>query len=1457
MKKIRRLINFLVLSLAGLYLGLFLLLNIPAVKGHLGSIASSVLSEKLGTNVEIRKVDVGLFNRLMLDDVLVYDQHQKRMLASSRISVNLDVIELIRNRGHISISSAQLFGLEATLYKTTKDSPLNCQFIIDSLSSKDTTTHTPLNLDIASLIIRNGKVCYDQLDAPRTQGQVSLNHIALSDISTHIMLDQLTDDSLRLNVKNMSFVEQSGFRMNGLSFSFAGGLKNATLRNFKLSMPGTSVDIPLVAASYNIRNKHFEKESLEYSAKINSSTVNLCDLSTLLPKFKAMDNPVVMAANISGNLHEVQFTGLSLNESDNLIANLDASLPFSSSGHWSADIRQLSTEVNYVSHLLSILQINAKIPVGVEKLGKVSIVAKGDGEGLTVANIQGEAKTSLGQVMAKLSKKNSYVSITAETPGFNLAEVLNDKKFGNITGNIDANGEFSGNGFQGLRSLKAKADIKNFEYNSCRYNTISVDGVYNAGHDIAGKAVIEGQAIDAIIDGNYRLDGSHTVVDAQIKRFSPGDMRLPFLNITGEYSGNITADVSGRELKAMKGFANINNLKIKTRDIDYSLSHLYVSKEGSGSHQEIKIRSDFGYVNAEGDFDYSTLFSSISSALAQHIPTLPGLPPYKKNNNKVTVTAQITDTEWAQTFFNLPFYIQRPVSLLADIDDSHRYVDIALEMPQFEFKDNVFSNGYMHIYNAEDSLKAFVNVDIPRAEGANNHFNVKANAFDNHLTTRIDFDSYGAQKINGSVNTEAFFYRNPLDKPEASVRIMPSTIMLNDSIWNIVSSNIIYSEGNLDVSNLGINHNDQYIVVNGSVTEDNDDDYIAVDLNDVNVESILGLVKFESVKFEGNAFGKAFVHNIFGKPLITADLMVKDFKFENGHFGDLYAKANWETSEGDIIIDAIARDTDDRNTVINGFISPRNSGLDLDIQVNGTCLDFVKTYTYTFLDDINLHGQGRVRVYGPFKHIDLGGSASVYGSVRVPPLNTTYTLRGDSILLLPGDIYFANDTVYDKYGNMGIANGHLNHNSFKNITYGFDIDAKNLLGFDTHTFGSDTFYGTALVTGSCFIKGKAGETLIDITGTPCPGTKFVYNASSPDAISNADFVHWNDRNSYDDDMEEDDSNKEFRSDLKINFDINATPDLTLELLMDESNGDYISLNGTGNILANYYNKGAFNMIGNYLVDHGTYRLTVQNIIRRFFEFQPGGTIGFNGDAYDAKLNLQAMYPVNGVSLSDINIGKSFTNNNIRVNCLMDITGTPFEPKIDFSFDMPTVSSDIKSMINSVVNSEEEMNQQVLYLLAVGRFYNPGNNFDGNMDARQSQTSLAMQSILSGTISQQLSNILGDVVGNNNWNFGANISTGDEGFMNAEYEGLISGRMLNDRLLLNGQFGYRDNPNATTSFIGDFDLRYLLVPNGNAAIKMYNQTNDKYFTKNSLNTQGIGLILKKDFTSWRELLPFLK
>ena len=439
--------------------------------------------------------------------------------------------------------------------------------------------------------------------------------------------------------------------------------------------------------------------------------------------------------------------------------------------------------------------------------------------------------------------------------------------------------------------------------------------------------------------------------------------------------------------------------------------------------------------------------------------------------------------------------------------------------------------------------------------------------------------------------------------------------------------------------------------------------------------------------------------------------------------------------------------------------------------------------------------------------------------------------------------------------------GSVYHQHLTNLSYDLGIKAKNLLAYDTHSFGENTFYGTAYVTGDCKIKGRSGEVTIDINAVPEKNSILVYNVADQTAIGSSDFISWKNHdvaNNDSIDNDEDDNKVDISTNIRLNFLINCNPNATLKLLMDEKTGDYITLNGDGVLRATYFNKGTFDIYGNYIVDHGVYKLTIQNIIKKDFLFQKGGTISFGGDPYNASLNLKALYILNSVSLADLNIGHSFSNNNVRVNCLMNITGTPNAPKVDFDLDMPNMSNDVKQMVYSLLNAEEEKNQQVLYLLAVGRFMAQNSNNASQGDAPQySQTSLAMQSFLSGTISQQLNSVLNNVINSNNWNFGANISTGTEGFNNAEYEGLLSGSMLNNRLLFNGQFGYRDNPNATTSFIGDFDLKYLLFPNGNLAINVYNKTNDRYFTRNSLNTQGVGVVMKKDFTKFSDLFFWRK
>jgi hypothetical protein len=111
-------------------------------------------------------------------------------------------------------------------------------------------------------------------------------------------------------------------------------------------------------------------------------------------------------------------------------------------------------------------------------------------------------------------------------------------------------------------------------------------------------------------------------------------------------------------------------------------------------------------------------------------------------------------------------------------------------------------------------------------------------------------------------------------------------------------------------------------------------------------------------------------------------------------------------------------------------------------------------------------------------------------------------------------------------------------------------------------------------------------------------------------------------------------------------------------------------------------------------------------------------------------------------------------------------------------------------------------------------------------------------------------MLGKIIDNDNWNLSGNISTSERGWNSMEVEGMLRGRMFNNRLLINGNLGYRENPIANRNVIGDFEVQWLLNPLNNWSVKAYSKTNDRYFSKTDLTTQGIGTSVRFDFDSWK-------
>ena len=1453
-KILKRIISIVIWTVIALNLLSAGLLHLPGVQQFLGAKVSALLEDQLGTKVSVGQIDLGLLNRIIIDDVLIYDQQRQEMLRVSRLSVKIDYMPL--TEGKIHISSAQLFGAHAHLYRKDAQTVPNFQFVIDSLASKDTTNQAPLDLRINTFIIRNSSLTYDQHDISPTDGLFNPAHLKVSDISAHINLKTLTDDSLNINIKRLGFKEHAGLTVSRLAFRLTAGRNNAMMENFQFQMPSSNLRIDTLLANYQLNEKGLVPGSLTFSGRIAESSITPSDLRCFEPSLKNFQRPITLATNVNGTDQQIHVPEL-------LISTIEKDIDINLNGwieqwdkrpSWHLQMNQLSLSEASIDFLSKII----KLPEQLTRIGNLQMNGNFDRNRQGETTLKALVQSGAGDVDVEATMNaNRQFNATIGTQTLNLKQILANDQLGELTTHLQLEGLWPE---QQKPTFKVDGVIERIDYNDYPFGTINISGNYTQ-EAISGKLDIDDPHLSAQLEGEV---GNHIRLQGTVSHFAPALTKLTDRFGNAELSGQIDADFTAQDLNDAQGNVRISNFVISgTEELKpYYLDNLTLSSGYDEGIHFLSLKSDFADAELKGHFDYNTLVQSFVNLIGSKLPTLPGLPPLTNsvNDNNFSLRLLMSKTDWLKRFFDIDLTLGQPLSLTATINDFNRQATVDGDLPSFAYNGSWYSNGFIHITSPLDTLKCDIGIQKLMDDGKHMTIGLQANAANNIIHSSLNWDNHNSeQHMGGRLNSVAQLYKDLLNKPAAHVRFQPSHIILNNGSWDVEPSDIVYSEDRLLVDHFAVHRGAQHIIVDG-IASRQATDTLTADLQSVEIGYILDLVNFHSVEFSGKATGRAKGTSLFSDFSAKADLQVDDFKFENGRMGVLDAHATWNKEKEQIDIHAIANDGPGVKTLIDGYVSPVHETIDLAIHADSTYIDFMQSFTHTFLSGATGHANGDCRVAGTLDNINLTGKLVVDGEATVTALNTTYKLQRDTVVMIPDDIRLNRVPIYDTEGNLAYLSGGIHHQHLTNLSFDLAVETEKLLAYDFHEFGDNIFYGTIYASGMVTIHGVDNEVVIDCNVTPLPNSIFVYNASSPDAISTQEFIEWEQDTQAASGLantpKTSSPTRAMDTDIYINFLINATPEAALRLLMDANTYDYITLYGDGAIRATFHNKGAFNMFGTYTVDHGTYGITIQNIIKKNFTFNRGGTIIFGGDPYQAALNLQAVYTVNGVSLSDLNIGNSFTNNTIRVNCLMNISGQPAAPQVDFDLEMPNVNTDEQQMVRSVINGQQEMNQQVVYLLAIGRFYNQGANNSNNQQS--DQTTLAMQSFLSGTLSTQINTLLGQIVKNDNWNFGANISTGNEGWHNAEYEGIINGRMLNNRLLFNGQFGYRDNATkANPSFIGDFDLQYLLYPNGNLALKVYNQTNDRYFTKSSLNTQGIGIIMKKDFNGLRELFSTKK
>ncbi len=1454
-----------------IYFGVIVLLNIPMVQRGISHVATEELEKLLQTEVKIGNIDLGLLNRIIIQDVMVLDREGGKLLKVARFSAKFDIGALFD--GQVRIQNVQLFGANLCLTKKDSKSDPNFRFILDAFASKnDDKPKSIIDLRVNSLLIRRGEMSFDVLSEPETPGVFNPSHMGVSNLSATLSLKALSADSLNLQVKRMSFMEKAGFQFRRLQLKAVANKRNCTISELSLTLPQGNIRLDSLSADYQNDVTNVDSSYFNYKGNLIAKVIP-SDFASFVPAFKHFEDSVMLRLSFSNlkNKHSISDLRIYSPKKEVLfVANgyykpANDSVPM----HLKVNIRQAEVNQQGFRWLYKNLTGTSEVPRVLQRLGVGLINAELSGN-LSQLDTKLMIHTGVGTVMGQgsmlkdaLTSKRSF-SGRLFSESLELGRLLGDTKtLGNTSFNLDFRGLNYKN--SGLESY-IKGIIYEFEYQNYKYHNISLDGDFKPG-DFSGRITLDDENARIGINGSFSTSGKIPVFDlnTEVKGLCPNKLNLTDKFPGTVFSGNLLAKFSGSTIDDVNGIISIDSLQsvAPEESFSYLLPHFHILARPVASGKEISIQSPFVTGRLHGNFAYNSLFSSIHELANIYVPALwPGQPKKRKLSNTFSFDINVDNTDVLKRVFRLPIDLQMPASLQGSFDDKTSRVYLNANIPQFELDKKRYESVHVHLDNSGESLQCQLRGNVLMNKGSMINLSLQTSAKNDSLQTTVYWGNNANVTYSGKVVATANFSRDEsAHRLLTDIHFHPGHFILNDTVWNIHPSKVSIREDSIDINNIYIEHQNQYVKINGRLGKQ-ESDVCKVELRDINILYIMDMIQFDAVKFEGAASGAIQVGQVLSKPLLDARLDVRNFSLNEALLGRADIKGGFDNEKGRILLNADIKEDDTYYTRVNGYVSPKEKGLDLHIDAGGTNLAFLTP----FVDGIfsNLEGRtfGNIRLYGPFKALDLEGDAKADLALTINALNTRFKLKTDDVHIKSGEFAFQKVTMQDMAGNSGSANGFLRHNKFKNLTYNFRFDTNEMLIFDSAEESADyPFYGSVYATGNAVIQGNPINGLsVDAHLRAERKTRFVYVLGAAAQAASNQFITFVDRtpkrrqeNIQTDvyhylNRPKEEETEEEPADIRLNLQIEPTPLAELRVLMDPVAGDYISAKGTGNLRVHFFNKGDFQMFGNYNISEGVYKISMQNVIRKDFTLRPGGSVSFGGNPRDAVLNLQAVYTVPSASLNDLIPGANSSRGNVRVNCLVNLSGNLTSPNMTFDLELPTVNEEDRQLVRSLTSTPEQMTTQIIYLLGVGKFY----AFDY---ANQENQSNATSSLAFNTLSGQLNNMLSQVIDNQNWNLGTNLSTGQNGWTDVEAEAILSGRLLNNRLIINGNFGYRENTLQNSNFVGDFEAIWLLTKNGDFRLRGYNMTNDRYFTKSTMTTQGVGFIYKKDFTQWGELLDW--
>ncbi|WP_157698901.1 translocation/assembly module TamB domain-containing protein [Bernardetia litoralis] len=1460
-------------------------------------IGANYLTERLGFPISIEKMYFSDIDKITLIGLKVIDNTDRLFIDSDTLNADLGWRAIFGGEV-IQIDDLELRGTQFNMTLNPATESWNINELIRAISAlsppKDTTKVTkniPFQITKANLYNVQFSLHNPTKDSLET-GLFDYNHFTINNIYGEIDYFRLFKDTIELNVNQGSLIEPFvDFPVSNLDVFFRYTKNSLEFLNLDAQIGSSHLTDTLIFRydSINYLSYNFI-EKVDIYANLKNAEIDFADLARFAPSLKKYKERVVATGLVRGTVDDLSSKDLRIdfaNQSfvDGKFAvrglpdyeNSFLDLRFKDARITVADIKQYISKSNYQTIL---------------PLGKINFLGEFLGfPSDFVAN--GKFETSIGNVRTDihLNTINKTYKGKLNLAHFQAGKLAKSNFLGQITGK----GKINGKGFTKEEAdfeLKAKVDsitLKNtFKYYS--YKNILVDGRFKKP-TFTGEMTIKDANL--IADMRGKIDLQDSVINGRIRILKSDLQNLGLSKKIANLQGNGNFNLKGLTLNTITGTAEIRQAQIDYNKNKLALSEISLNSTFENGFRDIHLESDYVDFDIKGEFQLQDAIDDAISTFKEY-----QLEFLDDSASQIAYYKEKKDKFENNPFEKLPYKIDysidvkkiNPLIRLFEPDffiasdskfDGVFERDLEKKQVKFTLDSYIDSLSYQDLafYKTDLKINAIkpldsMGVDVQTNISSEKQYyssivsaeNMNVNA--QWLGREILFDSYIKRQnendnvsLKGSLKITDSLYSLNLINPE---------FLILDKKWksdSLVKIGIQKNEIRFE-DKFVLQSDNQRVEIIGKVSKD-PNAILNVGLVNVDLEPF-GIFLGQDIK--GKANGEAFISGVYDTLKLENNLSLQKLKMAGVRIGNLHTESVWNNEEQKLNIEAHLAYRRREVVDISGYYSPKEkeNPLNLDAKIIGMKLNIVEPFLNVVADNFKGYVYGAVKIKGKPEQIKLVGEAFVSGgSFRVDYLNTVYHFD-DKITFTENQIGVDRLRLYDDGENIAFLDGGIFHDGFKDFVMQLRGEMNKMKVLDTKEQHNDLFYGTAFATGDFELFGALEQLGITINAKSEAGTRIYMPLSNPEDVSSTQsfirFVNHTDSTKLDSLQSR--LKKEDLSSLKMEFNLDITPDAYVEMIFDKKVGDVIRGNGQGRLKMMIDTKGDFNMYGDVEIVKGSYNFTFLNVINKEFNVDRGSHITWSGDPFAAQLDMTATYqqmaslaPI--ITVSDSSVLAS-TEIKRRYPVVVDLflKGDLLTPDIRFDINvteypsliiaggMPiSLESYVAAFKTRIQNDDQEMNKQVFSLILLRRL-STQNTFEG--------IDRSAGSSVSELLSNQLSNLISQV--DENLEIDLNVQGLDADALNTLQLRLsysfFEGRI---RVTREGSFTNVQNQTDLASIAGDWTVEYLIFPDGKLRMKVYHKNNINTFNTALQNNSTAGASLLKIFTfdSFKDLFKFKK